>query len=83
MEPEKIKIEYKNVNEIRPYKFNPRKNEKAISIVTDLIRQFGFLVPVVIDQNNELIAGHTRLEAAKLLRINEIPTIKVENLTKD
>lgn len=83
MEPEKIKLEYKNINEVKPYKFNPRKNEKAISIVADSIRQFGFLVPVVIDQNNELIAGHTRIEAAKLLGLTEIPTIKVENLTEE
>lgn len=83
METEKIKIEYKNINEVKPYKFNPRKNEKAISVVADSIRQFGFLVPVVIDQDNELIAGHTRIEAAKLLGIIEIPTIKVENLTEE
>jgi DNA modification methylase len=83
MEPEKIKLEYKNINEIHPYKFNPRKNEKAISIVADSIRQFGFLVPVVIDKNNELIAGHTRIEAAKMLGLEEVPTIKVENLTEE
>jgi site-specific DNA-methyltransferase (adenine-specific) len=83
METEKIKIEYLNINEIKPYKFNPRKNEKAISIDADSIRQFGFLVPVVIDKNNELIAGHTRIEAGKLLGMEEIPAIKVENLTEE
>lgn len=83
METEKIQIIYLNINEIKPYKFNPRKNEKAISVVADSIRQFGFLVPVVIDKDNELIAGHTRIEAAKLLGITEIPTIKVENLTEE
>lgn len=83
METEKIQIVYININEIKPYKFNPRKNEKAISVVADSIRQFGFLVPVVIDKNNELIAGHTRIEAAKLLGMDEVPTIKVENLTEE
>lgn len=80
---EKIKLEYRNINEIKPYKFNPRKNQKAISVVADSIRQFGFLVPVVIDQNDELIAGHTRIEAAKILGLTEVPTIKVENLTEE
>lgn len=83
MEMNKIEINYLNVSQIHPYKFNPRKNEKAISIVADSIKSFGFLVPVVIDQNNELIAGHTRIEASKMLGIDEVPTIKVENLTEE
>lgn len=79
----KIKIEYTTILDITPYKSNPRRNEKAISIVADSIRQFGFLVPVVIDVNGEIIAGHTRIEAAKLLGIEQVPTIKVENLTEE
>lgn len=83
MEEQKIKIEYQNIQEIRPYKFNPRKNEKAVKIVSESIKNFGFLVPIVVDKENELIAGHTRIEAAKILGIENIPTIKVENLSED
>jgi len=83
METKKIEVVYLNINEVKPYKFNPRKNEKAISVVADSIRQFGFLVPVVIDKNNELIAGHTRIEAAKLLGMIEVPSIRVEHLTEE
>lgn len=80
---EKLQISYKPISEIRPYKFNPRKNEKAVKVVAESIKQFGFIIPVVIDQNNELIAGHTRIEAAKMLGLEEAPSIKVENLTED
>jgi len=83
MNQEKIKINYKNIEEIKSYKFNPRKNEKAVKIVAESIKNFGFLVPVVINKENELIAGHTRIEAAKLLGIKELPTIKVENLSDE
>lgn len=78
-----MKIEYKKTSEIRPYQYNPRKNEKAVEVVANSIKEFGFLVPVIIDQNNTLIAGHTRYEAAKLLGIEEIPSIKAENLNEE
>jgi len=80
---ENLKIQYKPINEIKPYKFNPRKNEKAVKIVSESIKAFGFLIPVVIDKDNELIAGHTRIESAKMLGIESVPSIKVENLTPD
>ena len=82
-EESRLKIQYLPISELKPYKFNPRKNEKAVKIVSESIKEFGFLIPVVIDKNNELIAGHTRIEAAKLLGIPEAPSIKVESLSED
>ena len=79
---EKLKIEYININEIKPYENNPRHNEKAVDYVVDSIKNFGFKVPVIIDENNVLITGHTRVEAAKKLGIKEIPTIKASDLTE-
>lgn len=80
---ERMQIEYINVDEIIPYEYNPRDNEKAIPAVANSIRSFGFLVPCVVDANNVLVAGHTRLEGAKLNSMPEIPCIRAAHLTQD
>lgn len=79
---EKLKIEYVKIDDIKPYENNPRHNEKAIDYVVDSIKNFGFKVPVIIDENNILITGHTRIEAAKKLKIKEVPAIKANDLTE-
>lgn len=79
----RVNFEYVDINDITPYPFNPRDNEKAIPAVASSIRSFGFLVPCVVDANNVLVAGHTRVEAAKLLGMSEVPCIRAEHLTQD
>ena len=76
-------IEYIDLNDITPYPFNPRDNEKAIPAVAKSIENFGFLVPCVIDQDNVLVAGHTRSEAAKLLGLTEVPCVRATHLTQE
>lgn len=71
------------IDEITPYEGNPRKNDNAIHAVAESIRNFGFKVPIVIDKNNIIIAGHTRLKAAKLLNLEMVPVIKAEDLTEE
>jgi DNA modification methylase len=83
METEKIKIEYRSINEIKPYKFNPRKNDKAVDIVARSIKEYGFLVPIVIDQDNIIVCGHTRIKAAAKIGLTEVPTILASNLTEE
>ena len=61
----RISLEYLALDEIIPYEYNPRDNEKAIPAVANSIRAFGFLIPCVVDANNVLVAGHTRTEAAR------------------
>ena len=56
---DKLKIEYVDINNIKPYKKNPRKNEKAIPYVMESIKQFGFKNPVILDKDNVIVAGHT------------------------
>ena len=68
-----MQIISKNITDIHPYANNPRKNDQAVDAVANSIREFGFKVPVVIDKNGEIIAGHTRLKAAKKLKMKEIP----------
>ena len=80
---DKLKIEYVNINRIKPYKKNPRKNEDAIPYVMESIKQFGFKNPVILDKDNVIVAGHTRIESAKRLGITEIPCIYADDLTDE
>lgn len=78
-----MQIITKKLSELRPYTNNPRKNDHAVDAVANSIREFGFKVPVVIDKNGEIIAGHTRLKAAKKLKMKEIPCIIADDLTEE
>jgi len=69
-----------NVSSIKPYKNNPRNNDQAVSVVAESIKQFGFKVPIVIDKNNEVVAGHTRLKAALQLGMQTVPCLIADDL---
>lgn len=73
----------KRIEELKPYDNNPRKNEAAIEAVAASIKEFGFKVPIVIDASGEIIAGHTRLKAAKLLGLPSVPCIVADDLTPE
>lgn len=78
-----MEIIYKKLSELHPYKNNPRKNDSAVDAVAASIKEFGFKVPVVIDKDGMIVAGHTRYKAAKKLKINEIPCIVADDLTDE
>ena len=80
---EKIKIEYLKTDELIPYANNPRNNDEAVDYVANSISAFGFKNPVVIDKNNIVVCGHTRLKAAKKLGIKEVPCIRADDLTEE
>ena len=69
------------VSEVRPYEKNPRKNADAVKYVKASIEKFGFKQPIIVDSNRVIIAGHTRLEAAKSLGMAEVPCIVADDLT--
>lgn len=69
--------------ELIPYENNPRENDKAVDAVAASIREFGFNVPIVIDKDDIIVAGHTRLKAAEKLGLEDVPTIKVGDLTDE
>ena len=71
------------LKELRPYKNNPRKNDAAVEYVKKSIQEFGYLVPIVIDKNNEIVAGHTRYKALKKLGIQQVPCVVADELTED
>ena len=50
------------ITDLIPYDKNPRKNDDAVKYVAESIKQFGFKVPIVIDKNNVIVAGHTRYD---------------------
>lgn len=79
----KTQIQYKNINDIKPYDRNPRKNDDAVKYVAESIRQFGFKVPIVIDRNGTIVAGHTRYKAAKKIGMSEVPCIIADDLTEE
>lgn len=77
-----MKIIFKKTDELIPYINNPRVNDNAVDAVASSIKNFGFKVPIVVDKDNEIIAGHTRLKAAKKIGLEEVPCIVADDLTE-
>ncbi len=68
---------------MRPYARNARKHSKAqIRQIADSIERFGFTNPVLISDANEIIAGHGRVAAAKLLGMETVPTLRLSHLNE-
>ena len=73
----------KPVDELIPYENNPRVNDDAVPLVVKSIQEFGFKVPIVIDRDNVIVTGHTRLKAAKQLGMKTVPCIIADDLTPE
>ena len=70
--------------ELKPYDKNAKKHDKKqIENVAESIKQFGFVQPIVLDKNNNVIIGHCRLEAAKKLHLDEVPCVMADDLTDE
>lgn len=78
-----IKIEYIALSDIKPYENNPRMNDDAVKYVANSIKEFGFKVPIIIDQNNVIVSGHTRLKAAEMLGLKTAPCVRANDLTEN
>jgi ParB-like chromosome segregation protein Spo0J len=80
---QRLEIEHRPVGSLRPYARNARQHSKAqIQQIADSIRQFGFTNPVLVSDDGEIIAGHGRVEAAKLLRMKTVPTVRLSHLSE-
>lgn len=77
------KIEEVKVNKLIPYENNPRINDGAVPALVESIRQLGFNVPLVIDKNNVVVCGHTRLKAALELGMESVPCLRADDLTEE
>ena len=80
---DRLKIVYKPISEIKEYANNPRINDGAVEAVKNSVSLFGFKVPIVIDKNNIIVAGHTRVKACYELGITEVPCIIADDLTEE
>lgn len=72
-----------SIKDIHPYENNPRKNDGAVDAVAESIKQCSYVSPIILDENNVILAGHTRLKALKKLGYKKVPVIVKEGLTED
>jgi len=75
-----MKIENWNIDKVKPYDKNPRNNDGAVEATANSIREFGWQQPIVVDTDGVIIVGHTRLKAAKKLKLDQVPVTVAENL---
>lgn len=80
----RLEIQYLAIDDIVPYEWNPRDNAEAVAAVANSIRLTeGFGMPIVVDADNVIIAGHTRVEAAKVLGLLEVPVVRLDHLSPE
>ena len=78
-----MNVVMKKIADIHAYENNPRKNDNAVDAVAASIKNFGFKQPIVIDKNNVIVAGHTRVKAALRLGLTEVPCVIADDLTDE
>ena len=78
-----MEVIQKPIDEIHEYESNARRNDAGVAKVAESIKNFGFLNPIVIDANNVIISGHTRLKAARQLGLRTVPCIVKEMSEED
>lgn len=77
-------VTYISVNEIKPYKNNPKiHKDKQVKQISSSIKKFSFTNPILLDENNEILAGHGRYLAAKELKLETVPCIVLDHLSKE
>ena len=69
-----------SIADLKPYDNNPRFNAEAVDVVAESIKEFGFKVPIIIDKNYVIVAGHTRLKAATKLGLDSVPCVIADDL---
>lgn len=81
VEPERL--ESMALSDLRPHDRNPRTHsKKQVEQIAESIRRFGFTNPVLVDRDGQVIAGHGRIEAAKLLGMATVPVLRLEHMTE-
>lgn len=71
------------ITDVVPYDKNPRNNDDAVESTANSIKEFGWQQPIVVDKNNIIIVGHTRLKAAEKLKLETVPVLVAENLSEE
>lgn len=70
------------IEQIKPYENNPRINDDAVHETANSIKEFGWQQPIVVDKDNVIIVGHTRLKAAKELKLKKVPVVIADTLSE-
>lgn len=77
-----LKIEKRKIDELKEYQNNPREIEKAVPLVAESMRELGYITPIVVDEDNVILAGHTRLAALRELGEKRCDVIVASGMTK-
>jgi len=77
-----MNIQLIDINKIKPYERNPRKNDKAVDRVANSIKEFGFQQPIVVDKDMTIVVGHTRYKAARQLNHTQVPVV-IADITEE
>lgn len=83
MELKELNIKDIDIHLVKEYENNPRHNDEAVDKVANSIKEFGFKVPIVIDENYVIVTGHTRIKAAKKLGLEKVPCLIADDLTPE
>ena len=79
----RLSVVYQDVNALKPRITNPRTHsKKQIVQIANAIRRFGFTNPVLVDDVNGIIAGHGRVEGAKVVGLDQVPTVRLSDLSE-
>lgn len=71
------------IDEVIPYENNPRNNDEAVAYVAESIKQCGYCSPIIIDEDNVILCGHTRLKALKQLGYKEVECVRKSGMTDE
>lgn len=78
-----LSIDYQAITALLPHKSNPRTHSKQqIAQIAKAIERFGFTNPILIDDSNGIVAGHGRIEAAKLVGLETVPTVRLAAMSE-
>ena len=79
-----LRVEYRRIADLKEYPNNARViTERAVEYVADSIREVGFLNPLVVTRDGEIVCGHVSSRAAKKAGLEEVPCVVVDDLTED
>ena len=79
-----MQVKQVRLQELRPYEANAKKHDdRQIKNVAESIRQYGFVQPIVADRNGVIVIGHCRFLAARMLGLQEVPCVCVDDLTPE
>lgn len=77
-----LRVVYTPLDTLTEYPNNPRQHDtKQLIKIQNSIEKFGFINPILVDEHNEIIAGHARLAAARLAHLPQVPVIRLEHLS--